>query len=449
MTTLRILVLFIIASILLLGVYINAEQGYDPESMTITLTKRKSTSGKTLENFIKVNNVNINQKYSRLKKRQSSSLNITLTDETILINNDFKYFGPITIGNQSFNVTYDTGSFDLWVPDISCNILICGYHNRFDPSKSSTFQPSNNSFNLSYGLDNSNNVTGYEGQDTVIFGGVTITQQTIGLAKIDPFAFLEDGILGLAALNLDGFKVNGVMQSIKEQKKLSKNIIGFHLAREKNNSKDISFMNLGGVNQDAFIGSIGYNIANVSLGVWLIQLNDVKVDGSSFGLPSSEPAIIDTVNLIHSKIPGSVLYQQGQDQAWLIPCNTKSVVSFTFDNGSYSIDPAELVVYINDTSSLCISGIQSNPYNFWLIGDVFLTSVYSVFDFDNYEVGFAVSRIMANSNKTSNTAINSVLMVYRSPIFMVLVLCLRAQLEEENSMTVLLTFIRRNLSGRI
>ncbi|CAG8657067.1 25002_t:CDS:2, partial [Gigaspora rosea] len=375
--------------------------GYDSEPTTVILTKQKPTYDQTIESFIKVNDVYLNQKYSILKKRQSPSSNITLTDELLGYNYDFGYFGPITIGNQTFNVIYDTGSFYLWVPNISCSLLVCGYHNRFDPSRSSTFQLSTNNLTLSYAVNQT--VTGSEGRDTVIFGGVTVTNQTFGLATNMPSQLASsanDGILGLGAVNLRGLKVNGVMQSIKEQKQLSKNIIGFHLARKKNNSNDISFMTLGGYN--------AANVSNASSGHWTIPLNDLKVDGSSLRLPFPEPAILDTgtllvygtplaVNLIHSRIPGAATISSGEQVFWTIPCNTKSIVSFTFDSGSYPIDPSELVYYINQSHSICFSGIQYSPFNFWLIGDVFLTSVYSVFDFDNYAVGLAESKIMANS----------------------------------------------------
>ncbi|RIB00731.1 aspartic peptidase domain-containing protein, partial [Gigaspora rosea] len=157
---------------------------------------------------------------------------------------------------------------------------------------------------LSYAVNQT--VTGSEGRDTVIFGGVTVTNQTFGLATNMPSQLASsanDGILGLGAVNLRGLKVNGVMQSIKEQKQLSKNIIGFHLARKKNNSNDISFMTLGGH--------------------WTIPLNDLKVDGSSLRLPFPEPAILDTgtllvygtplaVNLIHSRIPGAATISSGE-----------------------------------------------------------------------------------------------------------------------------------------
>ncbi|CAG8458402.1 27992_t:CDS:2, partial [Racocetra persica] len=398
------------ALLVLLDAYTNAEQNNDPDFMVIGLKKRNVAYSTDIENFMALKKAYIDKKYSKLSKRQSPSSTIMLTDE----GKDAAYFGLISIGNQNFNVTYDTGSLDLWVPDISCPTSICGSHNRFDPSKSSTFQPSKNNFSLPYGIPGDNQtVSGYEGQDTVKLGDISVTQQTVGLAVINPFQDqIEDGILGLGPVNVEGFKVNGVMQSIKEQHKLSKNIIGFHLAKERKDSRDVSFMTLGGVNQKAVVGSIEYNTANVTLGYWLIALKDVKVDGNSLGFRSSAfSAVIDTgtsliygvpaiVDLLHANIPGAMFYQQ---QFWVVPCGTKSVVSFTFESGSYSIDPSELVVKTNQSDEICISGIQRNTANFWLIGDVFLTNVFSVFDFDNYQVGFAQTTVMYDLN-TSGSA---------------------------------------------
>lgn len=412
MRTFRIFILFTIALTILLDAYTSAEQNNDPGFKRVILTKRQTNNDQTFQEFIKRNFAYIDKKYQRLKKRQSPTSIIPLTDE-VSAKNDVGYYGPITIGNQNFTVTFDTGSLDLWIPDSSCTS--CGNHKKFDPSKSSTFQSSTESFTLSYGLTTNQSVTGTKAKDTVIFGGVTITQQTFGLATNEPFSDLaEDGIIGLGPLNVAGFKDPGVMQNIKAQKKLSNNIIGFHLGRKKSNSNDVSFMTLGGIDQTAVTGSVEYNNANVSIGVWIIPLTDVKVDGNSVGATTTA-AIVDTgttlvygpttvVNAIHSRIPNAVIGKQDSQEFWAIPCNTKSVVSLSFNGGSYNIDPAELVLLPSD-QGYCVSGIQPNPDGFWLLGDVFLSSVYSVFDFDKNRVGFSQTKIMSS---TDNVISNSV-----------------------------------------
>ncbi|CAG8789517.1 23006_t:CDS:2, partial [Racocetra persica] len=333
-------------------------------------------------------------KYSKLFGRDTV---IPLINEQNL---DFSYYSLITIGGQNLTVNLDTGSPDLWVPGIQCNSSQCGTHNRFDPAKSSTFVPLQSSFSSSYGTGTI--ISGSIGQDTVIFGGISITNLTFGMASVDGFnsIYEEDGILGLSRQN-GPISYPGIIQKIKDQKMLNQTILGFHLGRYKLNNTDQSFMNLGSLDANAYIGNIVYNnLVNQTQfpGTWMVALSDFQVDGVSIGGINS-PALIDTgtpsivgdinqVSKIHSMIPGSSF----NNGIWSIPCNTTNIVSLVFNNISYKISPTELVKTPNQSNSMCESEIQGGQLDLWVVGAAFLSNVYSVFDYDNLRIGFADSK---------------------------------------------------------
>lgn len=62
---------------------------------------------------------------------------------------DFEYLGEVSIGtpSQTFNVVYDTGSSNLWVPSSECtNFKVspaCAVQNRFYANRSSTYSKCN------------------------------------------------------------------------------------------------------------------------------------------------------------------------------------------------------------------------------------------------------------------------------------------------------------------
>ncbi len=63
-----------------------------------------------------------------------------------------QYFGTVEIGGQGpFNVLFDTGSSDLWVPSRQCGFFQCGLlHPKYDSGKSKTYEKDGTHFNLKY-----------------------------------------------------------------------------------------------------------------------------------------------------------------------------------------------------------------------------------------------------------------------------------------------------------
>ncbi|CAG8647468.1 6603_t:CDS:2, partial [Paraglomus occultum] len=117
--------------------------------------------------------------------------NEPLTDE----GNDIGYFGPINIGGQTFNVIFDTGSSDLWVPGQNCKDVACTQHTAFDPTKSNTFSTNNQPFQIQYGTGS---VSGVIATEDVTVAGFTAKNQTFGLTTTESQDFANspfDGIM--------------------------------------------------------------------------------------------------------------------------------------------------------------------------------------------------------------------------------------------------------------
>merc|ERR1719183_2211002 len=92
--------------------------------------------------------------------------------------NDYQnaqFYGEVTIGGQTFNVIFDTGSSNLWVPSKKCSFLKCWLHNKYDSSKSQTYAADGREFKVQYG---SGPAEGVLDRVTVVVGGVSVPSQT-------------------------------------------------------------------------------------------------------------------------------------------------------------------------------------------------------------------------------------------------------------------------------
>ncbi|XP_055439341.1 pregnancy-associated glycoprotein 2-like isoform X2 [Bubalus kerabau] len=166
------------------------------------------------------------------------------------------YFGTITIGTppQEFQVNFDTGSSDLWVPSVDCHSPSCSKHKRFDPQKSTTFQPLNQKINLFYG---SGSMKGVLGSDTIQIGNLVIVNQIFGLSQNQSSGVLEqvpyDGILGLAYPSLAIQGTTPVFDNLKNREVISEPVFAFYLSSRPEN---ISMVMFGGVDHTYHKGKL-------------------------------------------------------------------------------------------------------------------------------------------------------------------------------------------------
>ncbi len=292
----------------------------------------------------------------------------------------------------------DTGAANTWLMGSDCPSKACLMHNTFDPSTSKTWKSDKHEFSILYGTGH---LTGYVGQDTASFAGLTL-DLSFGLANYthDDFRhFAFDGILGLAT----GTSSTGVfLQNLRNAKLLDSLVFGISLNRDSDGVND-GQVTFGGVDKTKFTGDISYTSVppdQTAKGVWAIPMDGLSINSKPAGI-TPQLAYIDTgtsfifappkdLEAVFKLVPGASAYDSGGGYvAYQVPCDTKTSIDVSFSGVTYSIPAQDWVARNNETS--CVSRVYgySVNNNTWLLGDAFLKNVYSVFDADKMRIGFA------------------------------------------------------------
>ena len=280
---------------------------------------------------------------------------VSLTDYS-----NAQYYGVVTIGTppQSFQVVYDTGSSNLWVPSASCTDFACRLHSKYDSSKSSSYAKNQTAFKIQYG---SGALEGFMSTDTVSVGGLAVTNQDFAESTKEPglaFAFGKfDGILGLGYSRI---AVNGAtppFYSLVAQKKVAEPVFGVFLGDEQSGGS-ITF---GGIDKSHFEGEITW-VPVTRQAYWEVKLESISLGGTPISLSTSKAAIdtgtsliaIPTVeaDLINKKI-GATKSQNGQ---YMIDCSlvpNLPNIDFEFGGKTFTLTGKE---YILNVQNQCISG---------------------------------------------------------------------------------------------
>lgn len=309
----------------------------------------------------------------------------------------------ITLGTppQKFEVTFDTGSADLWVPtapDQQCSGQCPATAGAFDADASSTYSLLNNNFDVGYIGDPNNR--GNWVSDTLTVGSVTLPQFSFGTVQTE-----DGGIFGVSFEEQessadDGETYPNFVFASKQQGYIDRAV--FSIFSPSASSSEVTFL-LGGIDHAKFSGDLAWNkVPDPSRGASIL-VDDFSVNGVNFSLYSS--FAVDTGS-VATLIPDDVfqhLTRTVQVGSWIpdlgvytIDCNAEPSISFNLPNGTIHAHPETMVVPIsrlsgNQSDTGCYFGlVSSETYDgISILGDSFLRNAYAVFDLEDYKLGFA------------------------------------------------------------
>ncbi|KAG2139038.1 aspartic peptidase domain-containing protein, partial [Suillus clintonianus] len=306
------------------------------------------------------------------------------------------WYGRIAVGTplQTFTVEFDTGSSDFFLPGASCGTR-CSGHKLYNPNRSSSAEALGKAFKMKYGDDSM--VTGNLFTETVSLGGFKATAQTLGVAS-NTSGFSKDksdGVMGMAFKLNSNFNADSVFETLVSQGAVPQPVFAFKLASSR------SELYVGGVNSALYKGAFTYTpVTNKRF--WQIAGDAIEIYGK--GIVKGFSAVVDTGTtfVLGNSSYVSQLYAtfnatEVEKGIYALPCNAMPNVSITLGGKSFPISAETFNVGpIDSSGKTCLGGIAGHDLQDlpsgqiqWIIGDVFMRNVYTVFDVGRYRVGFA------------------------------------------------------------
>ncbi|KAJ8695945.1 hypothetical protein PTI98_005851 [Pleurotus ostreatus] len=345
---------------------------------------------------------------------------------------------------QPMNVILDTGSSDLWVADSSCQT--CDPTTPlFSLSRSSSIQGGGTSgqrVTIRYG---SGEVAGSVAQDTVAMGPFTFPQQTFLAVDQTSNGLLDgsvSGILGLAFSAISSTRSTpfwlNLLNNGGTANSLTAPEMSFWLRRLRGVpgvqlEESGGVFTLGGRNSSLFQGDVEFLplTGGNTRTFWLLNLAGLTVNGNVVNVATGNAGVsaIDTgttliggpsadVRAIWDAVPGSQPVD-GMDGFFSFPCTQTVRMTISYGGQFWPINPRDMNLgRLAPGSSQCLGGVfdlglgssivsgGGNPN--WVVGDVFLKNVYSIFSAGNPpSIGFAqLSDAAGGSSGTPGTNAN-------------------------------------------
>ncbi|XP_039501436.1 lysosomal aspartic protease [Drosophila santomea] len=369
--------------------------GHSVGQLRRTTINRQVNQNRTHAN-VKAEKIVLAAKYFLVDKQSSQA--------TQVLTNGFnlEYTIRVCIGTppQCFNLQFDTGSSDLWVPSVKCPSTneACQEHNKYNSSASSSYVEDGGEFSLEYGTGS---LLGVRSRDTVNIDGMVIRNQTFVEAVDEPgSAFVDvifDGIIGMAFASLSS-GITTPFDNIIRQGLVQRPVFSVYLRRD-GTSQSGGEVIWGGIDRSIYRGCINY--VPVSLpAYWQFTVNSVKVrdillcNGCQAIADTGTSLIVVPLRAYHAINRALNATDNGEGEAFVDCSNLCQLPNFNLNIGgfTYTLTPNNYIYKLqaDNNQTLCLSGFSYLEGNLlWILGDIFLGTVYTVFDVGQERIGFA------------------------------------------------------------
>jgi len=322
---------------------------------------------------------------------------------------DAQYYGPISIGTppQPFNVIFDTGSSNLWVPSKKCSLLniACMLHNKYDSSVSSTHVANGSKFAIQYG---SGEMSGFVSTDVVRVGDVGVPILFAEAVKEPGLAFLAahfDGILGFGFPQISVNQIPPFFNAAMAAGLISDPSFAFYLAKDALASTG-GELTLGGADQRYYHGQFLYVPVTVP-GYWQFDVEGLNVGDTAFGgfkaIADTGTSLLalptETFSSLLKQLPGVTPVGVGGE--YTIDCAAiAQLPKLTLSIGGcpFELSGEDYVLKVSAGGQTeCLLGMSAIDVPaprgpLWILGDVFLRKYYTLFDFGGSRLGFALAK---------------------------------------------------------
>ncbi|KAE8451729.1 hypothetical protein EG329_003186 [Mollisiaceae sp. DMI_Dod_QoI] len=313
---------------------------------------------------------------------------------------DVEYLSTISIGGQTMQMDFDSGSSDLWVFNTQLGTASQSGHTNFNPQRSATFKLlQGSSFTISYG--DGSGAAGNVGTDTVNIGGATVTSQAIELATAVSSSFVQDtasnGLVGLAFSKLNTIKP--VAQKTFFDNAMPNLALPVFTADLRH--AEAGAYTFGAIDSTRFNGSLSWADVNTTNGFWQFSSTKFQVGSGAMMSVAGGQAIADTgttlmlanaaiVNAYYSQVTGAV--NNATVGGVTFPCNAILPDLAVDVGGSYMAtvrgDDINFAP-VDAGGATCFGGLQAIQSSLQIYGDIMFKSQFVAFNGGNNSIGMA------------------------------------------------------------